>query len=1086
MRLSELTHTFLFSAALLAPSGLFGQVQQQVDMPTRGIYPHGTYTRSAVDSIDVSGGGVNLTIPLGSLPPGPSGTTFDLSLQYNSQLWDTNPQASGEIALLPSPYAGWRYNFEYQLVLDYRERVDGSCANDPGYQDKRWRLRMVFPDGSARVLHPNLTSTASPTSFFTDACGDGYYQIDPDFILAGCPQCQLSLPGSVSTVSYYTTDGSGIRLEWSPIRNLSTQQIIPWTERVWTLFLPDGNRVAGVGRYNIAFFDPSQNTINLVKSLQVGSRPRTTITDAAARTVHLDYYRFAGIGFDFPKDEVVGSGFLGTTITTVVNWANVPIDPKTYNCRANPPQCQIAAVFGSVASIVYPPATGQSASRTHSFEYYAGAGWGQLKKQTLPSGYSAEYVYSFLDPYSSFGPPVSLQPIAWKTVRYSEENPGPPTAGAQAQRSETWSWSFAGTQTSEVAPDGGVTTTDFIPSAIAFGFGGNPRLVWRTQFPNGDRVDRIWKANRPYPRFNAAASGVDNPFVWAEYRSLSNGSTLVKSTARCMDVDKNNNIIELKESDFFNYPSGGFSTVQFPLTGACPQVAVPFLRQTMTTYTRPTPASGTVNENANAYWNFSPNTNPTRRTLTAVATQTVTGSGGNGRQMQYEYLQDGQDEAGGRATPNIIRRCNAQGQSCTSTSVFYTSWGWFWGGILETVNEIGTKTRFAYTPIGVPGAPTLYPDSRTDGFGSAAVRTFNYTHDMWTGLLKTVNDVQNGMWTTLGYDNFGRLTSSVETGGVSGQAGYLERKTRTTRDDILRYEAVTMPSVVAATGPVAAINRYEMGGAVRLGQSIPDIGTVSTADSASGIRTDRRRYVVSGSAIYEVTSTPIGSWTDTTSGWVRTKMDRVGRPVEITDFDGPDLPFPFNNGGGRTTGSSGSVITSYSANEETVTDKAGKVLKSVRDGLGRVTSVIQDGNTTTYGYDALGNLSRVDQSSGGFSQARIFVYDHHSRLLQAWQPETSPMSPADPSNPGVPTNRPTTYTYYADGSLWTRTDGRGVVTTNTYDVHGRLKTTSYSDGTPSVTLNYDAGGRLSSADAANVSTTTFFYDSLGRFFFSQD
>ena len=221
-----------------------------------------------------------------------------------------------------------------------------------------------------------------------------------------------------------------------------------------------------------------------------------------------------------------------------------------------------------------------------------------------------------------------------------------------------------------------------------------------------------------------------------------------------------------------------------------------------------------------------------------------------------------------------------------------------------------------------------------------------------------------------------------------------------TRDDVVRYEAVTMPSTVAATGPVAAINRYDMVGTVRLGQGAPDIGNVSTGDPSSGIRTDRRQYVVSGSAIYEATSTPILSWTDTTSGWVRTKLDRVGRPVETTDFDGADLPFPFNNGGGRTTGSSGSVLILYSANEETVTDKAGKVIKTVRDGLGRVTSVVQDGNTMNYGYDALGNLVRVDQNGGGFSQVRIFVYDHHSRLLQAWQPETSPMSPTDPGDPG--------------------------------------------------------------------------------------
>ena len=51
------------------------------------------------------------------------------------------------------------------------------------------------------------------------------------------------------------------------------------------------------------------------------------------------------------------------------------------------------------------------------------------------------------------------------------------------------------------------------------------------------------------------------------------------------------------------------------------------------------------------------------------------------------------------------------------------------------------------------------------------------------------------------------------------------------------------------------------------------------------------------------------------------------------------------------------------------------------------------------------------------------------------------------------------YTYTDDGNLATRTWARGVTTSYTYDAWGSLTSTTYSDGTPSVTFVYDALGR---------------------------
>ena len=70
------------------------------------------------------------------------------------------------------------------------------------------------------------------------------------------------------------------------------------------------------------------------------------------------------------------------------------------------------------------------------------------------------------------------------------------------------------------------------------------------------------------------------------------------------------------------------------------------------------------------------------------------------------------------------------------------------------------------------------------------------------------------------------------------------------------------------------------------------------------------------------------------------------------------------------------------------------------------------------------------------------------------------------------------YEYDANGRLTRRTWARGIVTTYVYDGWGNLTNTVYSDGTPAVSLRYDAMGRqIEAHDAAGV--TTFAYDAYG-------
>lgn len=163
------------------------------------------------------------------------------------------------------------------------------------------------------------------------------------------------------------------------------------------------------------------------------------------------------------------------------------------------------------------------------------------------------------------------------------------------------------------------------------------------------------------------------------------------------------------------------------------------------------------------------------------------------------------------------------------------------------------------------------------------------------------------------------------------------------------------------------------------------------------------------------TVNPSGRWTQTT-------FDALSRPGQI-----------------KTTADNAVVTTSYSGNTVTVTDQAGKKRRSVTDALGRLTRVDEpdsNGNLgltsapaqpTSYTYDVLGNLRRVDQ---GYQQ-RFFMYDSLSRLIRAKNPEQSAGSVASNITDPITGNAQWSmaYGYDNNGNLTARVDARNVTTT---------------------------------------------------------
>lgn len=245
-------------------------------------------------------------------------------------------------------------------------------------------------------------------------------------------------------------------------------------------------------------------------------------------------------------------------------------------------------------------------------------------------------------------------------------------------------------------------------------------------------------------------------------------------------------------------------------------------------------------------------------------------------------------------------------------------------------------------------------------------------------------------------------------------------------------------------------------------------------------------------------------------GWSR---DPLGDTKVLTDYDGlgrvARVSNPLRPGqapvytttvydlAGRvthvTTADGAAVTTSYRGNEVTVADQNGKQRRSTMDALGRLTQVVEDpaglAYATTYQYDPLGNLRKVEQ--GG--QVRFFMYDSLGRLIRARNSEQGTSPGLDGADPVTGNSQWSVgYAYDDGGNLRTRSDSRGISTRYSYDALNRNTAVDYTDTArnPDVERAYDGAtngrGRFwhsfaYSQEGAKVERAAVdAYDAMGR------
>ena len=403
-----------------------------------------------------------------------------------------------------------------------------------------------------------------------------------------------------------------------------------------------------------------------------------------------------------------------------------------------------------------------------------------------------------------------------------------------------------------------------------------------------------------------------------------------------------------------------------------------------------------------------------------------------------------------------------------STTTYYDS-----GMPYRATDPGGHTTTFAYSPtyIGAYVTQTQMPTTGT------VQHVISGQYDFNTGAVTSFTD-QNAQSSSYSYDYLARITGASFPDGGTATFNYpdlvtVERKRKIDSrfsDEFVQFDGLGRQSRRATFNDQSPA--YDQADTCYWGD-----GTVKF-----------KAYPYQGNGLSG--STRVCSGAGDTYGY-----DGLQRVLSITHADGSQITNQYTNSGGQNTAA---VLTTDEGNGTTTVSR-----ESQSDGLGRLVSVCEVSSTTllgvgatpaacnqdigktgfltTYGYDALGNLTSVNLNG---SLSRSFIYDGLSRLTSATNPESGTV----------------TYAYTADSLLLTRkrplpnqTNPANLETTTySYDELHRQRTVSYSDGvTPTATFNYDeatvAGqstvypvGHLTSETTSNTGSYFWNFDSMGR------
>ncbi len=442
---------------------------------------------------------------------------------------------------------------------------------------------------------------------------------------------------------------------------------------------------------------------------------------------------------------------------------------------------------------------------------------------------------------------------------------------------------------------------------------------------------------------------------------------------------------------------------------------------------------------------------------------------------ETDYLYDG-----GTAV------CGASGSAATSQ-------------VSNLASGTHDETKYQYTST----TPRANLTRTIQWLSGGSSPTVSYTYDKTGQLLTTVDPAQNT--TTYSYtDTYSTCSGAAPPSGNTN--AYLTQVTRPPTSGVSHIKSFcygyTDGQLRGSTDENGQVTTYQYSDVFARPTQIsyPDTGltTISYNDAPFNLTNNTPSITTSRS----ITSTVVKTTTAAIDG-----AGHIVRTLLTTDRDGTDITDATYDGFGRPRTQSnphrssalstdgittynydslgrvvsvqkpdGSVVnTSYSGNTTTVTDETLKKRTAQADGLGRLTSVIEDPSpgsnyVTNYSYDVLDNLLCVEQhgnaSGTGCSadpgndatspwRIRRFTYDSLFRLTTSKNPESGAINYFYTRTDGTPCSGDTSVMCRKRAPKPNQTGSSTVTTFFTYDSLNRVIMKSYDDSTPIARYGYD-------------------------------
>lgn len=362
-------------------------------------------------------------------------------------------------------------------------------------------------------------------------------------------------------------------------------------------------------------------------------------------------------------------------------------------------------------------------------------------------------------------------------------------------------------------------------------------------------------------------------------------------------------------------------------------------------------------------------------------------------------------------------------------------------------------TTYSYNNVGTPVFVSVAPRQSTVRYNSlnydSTYRFVVGTHDHasnntyksfdpTTGLCLSETDIR-GLVTSHEYDSWGRLTKTTYPDSTSRTVTYTVGTGGLANTQCYK-------TIVESGKPETRVY-YDL-----LGRNTH---TYTAGQGYMDVVYDELGQVEKQTIVpYNPASLPASS-----KRWMSFKYDSFGRLTQDSSrYQKRDYTYGKENGDYRYF--------------ESVENKMGAVTTKYYDAAGRVVKTTDDGGAVTYTYrmnpygSIICNLMSV--KVGG--KNTTVITDSRGNRLKIVEP-----------NAGTITS-----TYDLWNNLITQTDGKGDVSTMTYDSQGRVTSKTYTLGGNTETFTYDYGttganrGRLTSISRNNSPCQQFLYDSLGR------